>query len=421
MTRFWPMIFSWSRSASEIFSHLLSDQNVENWPWSSVLHASSTNDEGQKTNRHKRLSPHRDSFRDYTIMQYENRLRLHAHPTKIFRYFATIKMKNKSGKWELYMTPNDFLRSIQPGLKQPENLGLDKFQILDEHAANKWIPEVKDDSIFLKIEKRGLLTYSDYVLLTILLSIPERNVRISFKLFDLNGDGDVTIDELDTVFMAMTQGEVSMMNSHLKSHFFGHRLNKTLSIDEFLKFLHALHIEIHTDQFQNLLKESSSVISELDFAKVVLGLRKSRSERREILKRVKKKFGQMDHGITLEEFLAFFRFVRDVSIMDNALAFYYFTGADISPKTMRHIAYVVTGVKLSQHLTDVIFCIFDRNNDNIIQRKEFTDMRRQWMHPIPLRKNPKLLSKMCIVCKCTWKMLSAWNLREPHPRYLPLW
>lgn len=250
------MIFSWSRSASEIFSHLLSDQNVENWPWSSVLHASSTKDEGQKTNRHKRLSPHRDSFRDYTIMQYENRLRLHAHPTKIFRYFATIKMKNKSGKWELYMTPNDFLRSIQPGLKQPENLGLDKFQILDEHAANKWIPEVKDDSIFLKIEKRGLLTYSDYVLLTILLSIPERNVRISFKLFDLNGDGDVTIDELDTVFMAMTQGEVSMMNSHLKSHFFGHRLNKTLSIEEFLKFLHALHIEIHTDQFQNLLKES---------------------------------------------------------------------------------------------------------------------------------------------------------------------
>ncbi|XP_001982211.3 calcium uptake protein 1 homolog, mitochondrial isoform X1 [Drosophila erecta] len=354
-------------------------------------------------------------------MQYENRLRLFAHPTKIFRYFATIKMKNKSGKWELYMTPSDFLRSIQPGSRQPENLGLDKFHILDEQAARKWKPEVKDDSIFLKIENRGLLTYSDYVLLTILLSIPERNVRIGFKLFDLNGDGDVTIEELNSVFMAMTQGEVSMMNSHLKSHFFGQRLNRTLSIDDFLEFLNALHNEIHREQFQNLLQESRSVISELDFAKVVLGFRKSRSERREILKRVKEKFGKMDRGISLEEFLAFFRFVQDVGVMDNALAFYYFTGADISHKTLRHIAYVVSGISLSEHLTDVIFCIFDRNNDNIIQRREFTEMRRQWMHPIPLRKNLRLLSTMCIMCKCTWKMLPSWERRRPHPGYTPLW
>ncbi|EDW98068.2 calcium uptake protein 1, mitochondrial [Drosophila yakuba] len=420
MTRFWPLIFLWSRSASAIFSHFLSDINGEKWPLSAILHASST-DEGQKTIRRNRLISHADSFRDYTIMQYENRLRLYAHPTKIFRYFATIKMRNKSGKWELYMTPTDFLRSIQPGSRQPDNLGLDKFHVLDEQAASKWKPKVKDDSIFLQIEERGLLTYSDYVLLTILLSIPERNVQIGFKLFDLNGDGDVTIEELNTVLMAMTQGEVSMMNSHLKSHFFGHQLNRTLSIEDFLKFLKALHHEIHREQFQNLLKESRSVISELDFAKVVLGFRKSRSERREILKRVKEKFGKLDRGISLEEFLAFFRFVQDVSVMDNALAFYYFTGADISPKTLRHIAHVVSGISLSEHLTDVLFCIFDRNKDNIIQRKEFAEMRRQWMHPIPLRKNLRLSSTLCIMCKCTWKMLSAWEVRRPHPGYSSLW
>jgi len=87
------------------------------------------------------------------------------------------------------------------------------------------------------------------------------------------------------------------------------------------------------------------VISELDFTKVVLGFRTSRSETRETLKRVKKKFGNMGRGISLEEFLAFFRFVQDVGVMDNELAFYYFTGANISPKTLRHISYVVTGVK----------------------------------------------------------------------------
>uniref|UniRef100_A0A6P4F0G1 Calcium uptake protein 1, mitochondrial n=1 Tax=Drosophila rhopaloa TaxID=1041015 RepID=A0A6P4F0G1_DRORH len=313
MTRFLPLIFLWARSTSGIFSHFLSEKNKENWtsregvgPWPLVLHAFSDNEiKKYKTFANKKQSHHRASFRDYTIRQYENRLRLYAHPLKIFRYFATIKMKNKSGKYELYMTPSDFLRSIQPGAKQPEKLGLDKFQILDEKAASKWQPSVREDSIFLKFEKRGLLTYSDYVLLTILLTIPERSIRIGFKLFDLNGDGNVSIEELEHVLMVITQGEASMRSSHLKSHLFGPRLNKMLSINDFLEFLNELHTEIHKQQFQNLLKE----------------------------------------------------------------------------------------------------------------RKEFNDMRRQWMHPVPVRRNLRLSSAIRIVCKCTWKTLPSWK----SPEFLNFW
>ncbi|XP_016959950.1 calcium uptake protein 1 homolog, mitochondrial [Drosophila biarmipes] len=415
MTRFWPLVFLGARSTS-VFSHLLSDSLGESWPF--ALQASSDQEVKQKTTIPKKrpLSSHRASFRDYTIRQYENRLRLFSHPTKIFRYFATIKMRNKYGKWELYMTASDFMRSIQPGVRQPENLGLDKFHILDEKAARKWKPDVGEDSIFLKIEGRGLLTYSDYVLLTILLSIPERNVRIGFKLFDANGDGNVTIEDMEQVLMAITQGEASVMNSHLKRYLFGSRLSRTMGATDFLEFLQELHTEIHTHQFESLLKGSRTVISELDFAKVVLGFRSSRSETRETLKRVKEKFGNMGRGISLEEFLAFFRFVQDVGVMDNELAFYYFTGAHISPKTLRHISYVVTGVKLSEHLTEVIFSIFDRDSDNIIQRKDFTKMRRQWMHPVPLRTNLRFSSTICIVCKCLWKVLPSWKKKGIHIR-----
>ncbi|XP_043064865.1 calcium uptake protein 1 homolog, mitochondrial [Drosophila ficusphila] len=344
---------------------------------------------------------------------------MYSHPLKIFRYFATIKKKNKSDKWELYMTPSDFLRSIQPGVKQPENYGLDKYHILDEKAASKWQPSVSQDSIFLKFEEKGLLTYSDYMLLSILLCIPERKVRIGFKLFDLNGDGDVSIQDLETVLMTITKGEASLVNSHLKRYLFGPYLNKTLSINEFLAFLHELHTEIHKLQFQNLLKPSRSVISEVDFAKVVLGYRNF-SERLETLKRVKEKFGEMKRGITLEEFLAFFRFIQDVNTIDHALTFYYLTGADISPETLRHISHVVSGVKLSEHLTDVIFCIFDRNRDNIIERKEFNNMKQHWMHPVPLRRNLRLSSAFCIICKCSWNLLPSWNL-FPFRNILPSW
>lgn len=47
-------------------------------------------------------------------------MRSYSTPDKIFRYFATIKMSNDANPNEVYMTPDDFLRAITPGMKQPD-------------------------------------------------------------------------------------------------------------------------------------------------------------------------------------------------------------------------------------------------------------------------------------------------------------
>ena len=54
------------------------------------------------------------------IIEYENRIRDYSTPDKIFRYFATLKIVTPDGGSEVYMTPDDFVRSITPGMKQPE-------------------------------------------------------------------------------------------------------------------------------------------------------------------------------------------------------------------------------------------------------------------------------------------------------------
>ena len=54
------------------------------------------------------------------IIEYENRVRQYSTPDKIFRYFATLKVHGDHGESEIFMTPDDFLRSITPGVKQPE-------------------------------------------------------------------------------------------------------------------------------------------------------------------------------------------------------------------------------------------------------------------------------------------------------------
>lgn len=39
---------------------------------------------------------------------------------KVFRYFASLQVVQSHGEAEVYMTPDDFLRSITPGMKQPD-------------------------------------------------------------------------------------------------------------------------------------------------------------------------------------------------------------------------------------------------------------------------------------------------------------
>lgn len=57
------------------------------------------------------------------IIEYENRMRSYSTPDKIFRYFATVKL-TYGDITEVYMTPDDFLRAITPGMKQPDGINL---------------------------------------------------------------------------------------------------------------------------------------------------------------------------------------------------------------------------------------------------------------------------------------------------------
>uniref|UniRef100_A0A8C4QGV2 Uncharacterized protein n=1 Tax=Eptatretus burgeri TaxID=7764 RepID=A0A8C4QGV2_EPTBU len=79
-------------------------------------------DKDDDTKKKKRIG-----FRDRKVIEYENRIRAYSTPDKIFRYFATLKIYNETGESEVFMTPQDFVRSITPNEKQPENLGLDQF------------------------------------------------------------------------------------------------------------------------------------------------------------------------------------------------------------------------------------------------------------------------------------------------------
>ena len=73
---------------------------------------------------------------------------------------------------QIYMTPEDFLRSLTPGMIQPQGLGLDQFKKFDPNTMNfKEVQQtLPEDSIFYRLGTAGLISFSDYIFLLTILS-----------------------------------------------------------------------------------------------------------------------------------------------------------------------------------------------------------------------------------------------------------
>jgi len=230
----------------------------------------------------------RIGFRERKIIEYENRVRQYSTPDKVFRYFATYQLVHPNGDSEIFMSPDDFLRSITPGMKQPDGLGLDQFKRLDPKHVNKRLQEeiyLEEDSIFLKLGSSGLISFSDFIFLLTLLSASMRHIEIAFRMFDLNGDGDVDADEFDQVADLLrmsssvgarhrdhnnTGSTLKGVNSALSAYFFGPERNQKLTIDKFLEFQRQLQREILTLEFRRKAQRDDGTLSEAEFADLML-------------------------------------------------------------------------------------------------------------------------------------------------------
>lgn len=306
----------------------------------------SEEEQGPENFEHKKKEEKKPGSRDSQIIAYENRIRAYSTPDKIFRYFATLKVYH-NGRWEVYMTPEDFVRSITPGIKQPEGLGLDHFKKYDPQHRKKLDWKIGKDSIFYKLGESGLISFSDYIFLLTVLSTPPRNFQIAFKMFDLNGDGDVDKGEFNKV-QNIVRAQTTVGNRHrnhgttgsvnkgygsaLKTYFFGANGEKKLTVKQFLDFQAELSKEILRIEFERYdpRYEKVGYISEKDFASILITYAGYPSAKRSrMVNRVKRKFTDEGKGITFEEYLSFWKFLKSVNDVDTALSFYHLAGVSI--------------------------------------------------------------------------------------------
>ncbi|KAL0112481.1 hypothetical protein PUN28_012063 [Cardiocondyla obscurior] len=335
----------------------------------------------------KKKKKQKIGFRDRKIIEYENRIRHYSTPDKVFRYFATLQVTNND-MHEVFMTPDDFLRSMTPGVKQPDGLGLDQYKRYDpKNIHTKLELELDEDSIFYKLGSAGLITFSDYIFLLTVLSTSRRHFEIAFRMFDFNGDGDVDSEEFGKVATlirqqtsigtrhrdhATTGNTFKGVNSALTTYFFGPQMNQKLTIEKFLDFQQQLQREILSLEFERRNPDEHGNITEVDFTELLLAYAGySAKKKAKMLKRVKKTFKENPKGISKEEYLKFFHFLNNINDVDTALTFYHIAGASIDQATLKHVARTVAHVDLNDHIIQVVYTIFDENMDGQLSNREF--------------------------------------------------
>ncbi|XP_041124406.1 calcium uptake protein 1, mitochondrial-like isoform X1 [Polyodon spathula] len=394
----------------------------------------SSGEEGQPEGKKKKP---RSGFRDRKVMEYENRIRAYSTPDKIFRYFATLKIISEHGDSEVYMTPQDFVRSITPNEKQPENLGLDQFLVKRYDGKEFWQHTEKlsqerekfadEDSIFHSLGECGLISFADYIFLTTVLSTPQRNFEIAFKMFDLNGDGEVDMEEFEQV-QSIIRSQTSMgmrhrdrsttgntlkmaFSSALTTYFFGAELKGKLTIKNFLEFQRRLQHDVLKLEFERN-DPVDGRITERQFGRMLLAYSGVQSRKLTVmLKNLKKQFKD-GPGITFDEVENFFTFLKNVNDVDTALSFYHMAGASIDKATMKQVARTVAKVELSDHVCDVVFALFDCDGNGELSNKEFISiMKQRLMRGLEKPKDMGFTRLVRAMFKCAQE--TAWDFTMP--------
>ncbi|XP_017060781.1 calcium uptake protein 3, mitochondrial isoform X4 [Drosophila ficusphila] len=342
-----------------------------------------------------------------------------------FIKFASVEFDD-----QLYMTPQDFLDSVveqepRPRLKRRQ-LSSDE---VDKYKENT--PALKKGStrLFRNLRDKGIVSYTEYLFLLSILTKPKSGFRIAFNMFDTDGNQRVDKDEFLVIISILagalkdtqnvdpqTKQILSRLVSYdeqtqmmkpmavpktnrglgyvndgeglqrrhvvpttLQLHFFGKRGTGVINYDNFYRFMDNLQTEVLELEFHEFSK-GNSVISELDFAKILLRYTYLATDEYDVflerlLERVKD-----EKGISFHDFRDFCHFLNNLDDFTIAMRMYTLADRAISKDEFSRAVKICTGYKLSPHLIDTVFAIFDADGDGLLSYKEFIAIMKDRLH-----------------------------------------
>ncbi|XP_050983445.1 calcium uptake protein 3, mitochondrial isoform X3 [Labeo rohita] len=309
-----------------------------------------------------------------------------------FRLFSSLEYDG-----QLYMTPLDFIESVT--MSEPKKKRF--WRSLTKQDLDKILsdtpPVWKGSScLFRNLRERGVIAYTEYLFLLCILTKPHAGFKIAFNMFDADGNEMVDKREfmvLEEIFRKKNEKKKerggdsegssqlhepeNVTDTTLLVHFFGRKGKSELNFDDFYRFMDNLQTEVLEIEFLSYSK-GMTTISEEDFARILL--RYTTVENiTGYLENVRQSIPD-EKGITFEEFRTFFQFLNNLEDFAIAMQMYNYANRPIGQDEFARAVYVATGLKLTRHLVNTVFKIFDVDHDDQLSYKEFIGIMKDRLH-----------------------------------------
>jgi Ca2+-binding EF-hand superfamily protein len=331
------------------------------------------------------------------VLAQENRIRQFSKSERIFDYFASFVITNNKGKNVTLMSVSDFYNAVTPGSTLTHGTGRGVYTILEEDEIrgeklfeNEKISCITDkDSVLNGIQKKGLLTYIDFIFLTHILATPRRYMDIAFHAFDVSADGDIEAKEFIHVMAKIVnyKGNPEDLLEHghsgLIAFLFGDDLSKSIKREDFEYLQKNLMDEMLYIEYGRYDKDNKNAISALDFSKHILyNANISEKKKAKMLKRVEKAFGKnkTEDKITFPMYRDFYYLLFGGSDLERAM-FFLDTESDregVNREEFAGIAKWVAGKEIDNYIIEVLFTLLDEDGDRNLSVKEFVPVMFQW-------------------------------------------
>ncbi|XP_072352945.1 calcium uptake protein 3, mitochondrial isoform X3 [Scyliorhinus torazame] len=342
-----------------------------------------------------------------------------------FRLFTSMEHEG-----QLFMTPRDFIESVttdEPrGFKSRKSLSKQELDNMLAETPPVWKGSSR---LFRTLHDRGLIAYTEYLFLLCILTKPHAGFKIAFNMFDTDGNKMVDKKEflvLQEIFrkknekrgrrgdddeksaqvlkkdppnhatdrsywdtlrrntsqalfsdLAERAEENFLVDTTLLVHFFGRKGKVELNFDDFYKFMDNIQTEILETEFLSYSK-GMATISEEDFARILLRYTNV-DNTGSYLESVRQRIPE-EKGITFDEFRSFFQFLNNLEDFAIAMQMYNFANRSIGQDEFKRAVYVATDLKLSSHLVNTVFKIFDVDKDDQLSYKEFIGVMKDRLH-----------------------------------------
>ncbi|XP_008775754.2 calcium uptake protein, mitochondrial [Phoenix dactylifera] len=327
-----------------------------------------------------------DSYRRRVFFNYERRIRMLSPPEKIFEYFASVR----SPEGEIYMLPTDLMRAIVPVFPPSESNIIREGHLRGERHPSELHCAPSPFFMLFDTNNDGLISFPEYIFFVTLLSIPISSFSVTFKMFDLDTNGEIEREEFKKVMALLRsynrQGAShrdgrrtglkvggSVENGGLVEYFFGKDGKGHLQHDKFVHFLRDLHDEIVRLEFAHYDFKSRGTISAKDFALSMVACA-DLNHINMFLDRVDELNNNphlRDMRITFEEFKTFAELRDRLQALTLAIFGYGKVNGLLTKQDFKRAASHVCNLSVTDNVVDVIFHVFDANCDGNLSSEEF--------------------------------------------------